>query len=232
MTASSDGQPPPGQSAPSAGPTRTGSPRHLGCPRQWIKTTIAPAGNPRENSDDAEFPYGGAEARAAFGSHRVARPRLSSAAGTSGWPAPPTAAAPAVAPLNLKNETAIWNRRLAPRARVRVTEMVDAAPTAARRRGRPRRPPRSSAAIEPAAGTSGGQRRQPRRAGVAPLKLKNETAIWNWRLAPRARVRVTEMVDAEQFLSAHSSVTQSGGAGARAASRSLGVARPSPIYKK
>ena len=40
------------------------------------------------------------------------------------------------------------------------------------------------------------------------------------------------MVDAEQFLSAHSSVTQSGGAGARAASRSLGVARPSPIYKK
>ncbi len=34
------------------------------------------------------------------------------------------------------------------------------------------------------------------------------------------------MVDAEQFLSAHSSVTQSGGAGARAASRSLGVARP------
>ena len=65
----------------------------------------------------------------------------------------------------------------------------------------------------------------------ALLKLKNETAIWNRRLAPRARARVTEMVDAEQFLSAHSSVTQSGGAGARAASRSLGVARPSPIHK-
>ena len=60
--------------------------------------------------------------------------------------------------------------------------------------------------------------------------MKPRSGIGAWRLA-RA-VRVTEMVDAEQFLSAHSSVTQSGGAGARAASRSLGVARPSPIYKK
>ena len=60
-----------------------------------------------ESTNTPEPPYGGAEAPAAFGSHRVARPRLSSAnRGIAG-----------VAPLKLKNETAIWNRRLAPRAR-------------------------------------------------------------------------------------------------------------------
>ena len=73
-----------------------------------------------------------------------------------------------------------------------------------------------------------GARAASRSLGVA---MKPRSGIGAWRLA-RARARVTEMVDAEQFLSAHSSVTQSGGAGARAASRSLGVARPSPIHKK
>jgi hypothetical protein len=37
-----------------------------------------------ESKNTPEPPYGGAEARAAFGSHRLARPRLSSAAGTIG----------------------------------------------------------------------------------------------------------------------------------------------------
>ena len=62
---------------------------------------------------------------------------------------------------------------------------------------------------------AGGLRQSTASLGVAPLKLKNETAIWNWRLAPRARVRVTEMVDAEPY----------GGAEAAAASSGDGVAR-------
>ena len=79
-------------------------------------------------------------------------------------PAPPTAASPArSAPLKLKNETAIWNRRLA-RARVRRRKWLTRsrmrskrcwtfrwARGALRRRGGAgglRQPPRSSAAIE------------------------------------------------------------------------------------
>jgi hypothetical protein len=67
--------------------------------------------------------------------------------------------------------------------------------------------------------------------GGALLKPKNETAIWNRRIAPRARVTLARMVNAALFLSAHSSMTQSGGAGAQAAFGSHRVARPSLIHK-